>query len=401
MTRTTMVLVDAANQTAVNHWEFAEQGIRLVKRRLAGGVSDGVDVLEVDNGQFAMTILLTRGMGIWRGRCGAMPLAQQTMPLAQQTMPPAQQSVHLAWASPVQGPVHPSLVPLSGDGGLGWLYGFDEWLVRCGLESNGSPQFNDHGGLVYPLHGQIANIPASYVEVSFDSDTGEIVVEGTVYESRLFGKKLEMKVRYATKVGEAGFRMRDTVTNLSASPKEIVMLYHINTGLPFLGKGARAVVPFEVQAPRSPAAAVDLPQWDRIDPQPPGLEEVVFFFDPAACADGNSEVMLINGSEEQGIVFGFNKKQLPCFSLWKSRLPEQDGYVVGVEPATNFPNTTAFESRHGRTVPLAPGQSQAFDLSFAFLQTGNEVAGAEQRIRECHATAAGTVFAEPCAEWSE
>ena len=380
MTRTNMVLVDAAKQWAVDHWAFAEQGVRLVKRRLAGGVSDGVDVLEVDNGQFAMIILLSRGMGIWQGHCGGL---------------------HLQWASPVQGPVHPSLVPLAADSGLGWLYGFDEWLVRCGLESNGSPQFNDLGGLVYPLHGQIANIPASYVEVSFDSDTGEIVVEGTVCESRLFGKKLEMKVCYATKVGEAGFRMRDTVTNLSASAKEIVMLYHINTGLPFLGKGSRAVVPFEMQAPRSPAAAVDLPHWDRVDPQPPGLEEVVFFFDPAANADGNSEVMLINGSEEQGIVFGFNKKQLPCFSLWKSRLPEQDGYVVGMEPATNYPNTTEFESRHGRTVPLAAGQSQAFDLSYAFLQTKSEVAYAEQRIRERHAAAAGKVFAEPRAEWSE
>jgi len=100
-------------------------------------------------------------------------------------------------------------------------------------------------------------------------------------------------------------------------------------------------------------------------------------------------------------VFGFNKKQLPCFSLWKSRLPEQDGYVVGVEPATNFPNTTAFESRHNRTVPLAPGQSQDFDLNFALMQNSSEVARAEQRLRERHAKAAGKVFTNPRPEWSE
>ncbi len=380
MARKNMVLVNAANQTAVDHWEFAEQGVKLVKRRLTSGTSAGIDLLEIDNGQFAMSILLTRGMGIWRGRCG---------------------DVRLEWDSPVRGPIHPAFVPLNEASGLGWLYGFDEWLVRCGLESNGSPQFNDRGALVYPLHGQIANTPASYVEVSFDSDSGEITVEGTVYESRLFGKKLEMKTTYVTKVGEAGFRMRDTVTNLSGSAKEIVMLYHINTGLPFLGNGSRAVVPFEEQAPRSPAAADDLPQWDRCDVQPPGLEEVVFFFDPAANVDGDTEVMLVSGDEERAITFGFNKKQLPCFSLWKSRLPEQDGYVIGVEPATNFPNTTAFESRHGRTVPLSPGQSRSFDLNFAFLQNKSEVAYAEQRIRERHATAAGKVFPNPRSEWSE
>lgn len=380
MARKSMVLVDAANQAAVDHWEFSEQGIRLVKRRLNAGLSAGVDVLEIDNGCFAMTILLTRGMGIWRGKCG---------------------DVQLQWDSPVKGPVHPAFVPVCDGSGVGWLYGFDEWLVRCGLENNGSPQFDERGSLVFPLHGRIANAPASYVEVSFDSDTGEIVVDGTVCESRLFSKKLELKTRYATKIGEPGFRMRDTVTNLSGTAKEIVLLYHINTGLPFLGDGSRAVVPYDVLAPRTQAAVDDLPNWERCDLQKPGLEEVVFFFEPAATANGDTEVMLINADADRAISLGFNKKQLPYFALWKSRLPAEDGYVVGIEPALNFPNTTGFESRQGRAVSLQPNESRAFDLSFAFLQNRDETAYAEQRIRELHATAQGKIFDTPRLEWSE
>ena len=381
MARKNMILVDAANQTAVDDWEFSAKGVKLVKKRLTAGLSAGVDVLEVDNGRFAMTILLTRGMGIWRGKCGDM---------------------QLQWASPVKGPVHPAFVPVSDGSGVGWLYGFDEWLVRCGLENNGSPQFNEQGTPVYTLHGQLANTPASYVEVSFDLDSGEIAIEGTVYESRLFSKRLELKTRYLIKVGEPGFRMRDTVTNLSASSKEIVLLYHINTGLPFLGNGSRAVVPFEEMAPRSPAAADDLPNWERCDVQEKaGQEEVVFFFEPAANAHDDTEVMLINGNNDRAVSLGFNKKQLPYFTFWKSRLPAADGHVVGIEPTVNFPNTTGFESKQGRTVLLQPNESRAFDLRFAFLQNKNEVDFVEQRIRELHATAQGKVFDSPHPEWSE
>jgi hypothetical protein len=56
----------------------------------------------------------------------------------------------------------PSLIPPVS----GWLEGFDELLVRCGLQSNGAPQFTPQGQLQYPLHGRIANLPVEYVEVT-------------------------------------------------------------------------------------------------------------------------------------------------------------------------------------------------------------------------------------------
>ncbi|MCL2348228.1 MAG: aldose 1-epimerase family protein [Planctomycetaceae bacterium] len=376
----TWTLVNAAHQKTVDDWQWTENGVQLVKKRLCGGVSDGVDVLEIDNGRLSLTLLLTRGMGIWRGQCG---------------------DVRLQWDSPVCGPVHPAFVPLMEPSGLGWLYGFDEWLVRCGLKSNGSPRFAGNGQMIDPLHGRIANIPASRVEVSFDSDSGEIVVEGTMYESRLFEKKLELKTRYSTKAGEAGFRSCDTVTNRSAVADDIVMLYHINTGLPFLGKGSRVIVPFEEMAPRSPEAAKSLPEWQNCDESEPGVPEVVYFFDPAADSLGNVETLLVNGSENQAISFGFNKKQLPCLSFWKSRLPATDGYVVGVEPGTNFPNTTPFERKQGRTVNLAPEASQSFDLVFRIFDDAKDVADAEKRIQSLHDNAARKITPAPKPEWTE
>ena len=99
------------------------------KRTLRGGLRDGVDLVEIDNGALAVSILPTRGMGIWRGRYRGVPLG---------------------WQAPVSGPVHPKFVNLEARHGLGWLEGFDELLCRCGLASNGPPR--DDGGAKLTLH---------------------------------------------------------------------------------------------------------------------------------------------------------------------------------------------------------------------------------------------------------
>jgi hypothetical protein len=72
--------------------------------------------------------------------------------------------MRLGWDAPLHGPVHPKFVSLPDRGGIGWLAGFDEWLCRCGLSSNGPPGLD--GGTSLPLHGRIANLPAHHVEVA-------------------------------------------------------------------------------------------------------------------------------------------------------------------------------------------------------------------------------------------
>ena len=69
-------------------------------------------------------------------------------------------------------PVNPAFVPLMEPAGLGWLDGFNELLCRCGLESNGPPEFDEAGRLLRPLHGRIANTPAHRVELIVDEAGG-------------------------------------------------------------------------------------------------------------------------------------------------------------------------------------------------------------------------------------
>ena len=198
----------------------AADGYSVVKRTLRAGLSQGVDVIEVRHGDFRFVVVPTRGMGIWRACLGDM---------------------HLGWKSPVRGPVHPAYVRLGHPDGLGWLDGFDELLVRCGLESNGAPEFQPDGRLRYGLHGKIANIPAHKVEVAIDGDSGRIAIRGTVDEGRMFGSKLRLETSIETQAGRPGLVVRDTVTNLSAAASDFELLYHINFGVPLVQPGAKVV----------------------------------------------------------------------------------------------------------------------------------------------------------------
>ena len=58
-------------------------------------------------------------------------------------------------------------------------------------------------------------------------------------------------------------------------------------------------------------------------------------------------------------------EQLPFFTLWKNTAAENDGYVTGLEPGTNFPYNRRIERKAGRVPKLAAGESRHFAIDFA------------------------------------
>lgn len=389
MSTKTWTLLDVENGIYLENLEILERiesssgknvECRITKKRLYGGLQDGVDVIEIDNGTMKFTVCPTRGMGVLHAKCGDWDLK---------------------WDAPSRGPVHPGFVPISDPSGLGWLDGFTEWVVRCGLESNGSPEFQKNGALKYSLHGRIANTPAHKVELSINTETGEIILTGFVEESRLFFKKMRLCVQYTVFPGEPGFHLRDTITNLSARKGEFEYLYHINTGFPLASPGARMLVPYEILAPRTAEAAAELDQWNTSEPETPGSAELVYFFVPGGDSDGNCRTLLIEKNENAAFSLQFSKKQFPYFCLWKSRLSNQDGYVIGFEPCINFPNTRSFEKKHGRVAVLESGQSRSFDLKFEILLEKGRITEEKQRLEELQRTLGGMIELAPNPQWSE
>ncbi len=339
--------------------EFTLGNFRVVWEHLREGASRGVERLTVHHGENSVAILPTRGMGIERARIDG---------------------VDFHWSSPVAGPVHPALVPMAEPNGLGWLQGFTELLCRCGLTSNGAPGFDRNGRLTWPLHGLIANQPAR--EVSFGlAEDGSLEIAGRVDEKRMHFWKWQMDTRIRLKPGLASVVIEDKVTNASGSTDRFQNLYHYNLGAPLLEAGAKVVAPVRRVVPRDDHSAGRVQEWSTIWGPVPGDFERVYFLELAFDTNGRSLAMLKNAAGTAATAIRFSRDDgLKCLTLWKNLVAEADGYVIGLEPATNWPNHRDFEVGHGRCVELPAGGSQTMSVTMEFVTSRS---GVEALEREC------------------
>jgi len=345
-------------------------------RRLAGGRRDGVLLVELVAGSTRVFVLPDRGLGIWKIMAGEF---------------------ELGWQSPVHGPVHPRFVPLAEPSGLGWLDGFDELVARCGLVSNGAPDFDGAGRLRHPLHGRIANLPAHHLDVTLDDAAGTVTLTGAVDETRFHCHALRMTTALTLHAGRQRVSWTDTVKNLSDRPATMQMLYHVNFGPPLLGPGAEVVAAVEELAPRDEAAVGDVAGWNRFDAPRPGRAEECHFMRHRPDDKGMASALLVAPEGRHAACLSWRADTLPCFTLWKNQGGLSDGYVTGLEPGTNYPNPRAYEESQGRVVPLAANASVRFDLAIEHL----DGAALEAMRSQLTARAAGpTIHGRPKPGWS-
>jgi hypothetical protein len=294
-------------------------------------------------------------------------------------------------------------VDLSARGGLGWLDGYDEWMSRCGLENNGAPFEIVHANgdgtesrTPFGLHGRIANTPASYVAVHIDAEPPhEITIEGRVIEARLFGMQVALETKMSTIPGSNSVLIRDTFTNLQERPAEMQILYHCNFGPPFLEEGSRFVAPFRTVCPRDGVAQTAYERHDVYEGPTPGFAEQVFFYDLLAEKDGKTVAMLRNRAGDRGVVLRYPKENLPSFTLWKNTAGLRDGYVTGLEPASNFPNARPFEKDRGRVITLPVGGRHEVELRLEVVTGIDAVAAVQAEVAAIQVLGKGLVHARP------
>lgn len=337
-------------------------------QRLRGGKQEGVDLITIDNGVCQLRVCPTRGMGI----------IDATM-----------DELRLGWDSPVKEIVNPVFVDQQRRGRTGWLEGFNEFVVRCGLEFMGPPCKDfEHTAVGEPpasdttLHGKIANIPASEVEIIAQTTAPyAITLRGIVHERSMYGPKLALTADLTIVPGEQGFTLNDTITNHGGQLAEMCLLYHINQGRPVLDNGARLVGAFADSAPRDEGYSdKQIKQFDRYGNPEPGSHEYVYFVDLEPDRSGRVSVLLHNKKKNLGLQVGWNKKQLPLFTLWKALHDERDGYVTGLEPCTTYPMPRPSEREEGNLVQLKPGGSYKTELTFDLFDDKSSITKAASRI---------------------
>ncbi len=354
-------------------------GLRIDGRTLRGGRSEGVQVIELTAGSLRVAVVPTRGMAIWKAW---------------------RDGVEFGWQAPILGPVHPAFVPLAEPSGFGWLDGFDELLCRCGLESNGAPEWDECSRLRWPLHGRIGNTPAHRVVVAVDPATASVAVTGTIDESRLFGAKLRLVSTTRIRGDRPVIELFDRVENRSGEPATIELLYHVNFGQPIAAAGARLHLPVREMAPRDARAAARFGEWDRLGAAEARRPEEVFFAELLGDAAGHTHALIAGPDDALGASLRWPLTQLPRFTLWKNPQLAADGCVTGLEPATNHPNARSFEERAGRLVTLAPGAARDFTLELELHTDSAAVAQARDAIAAIQAQATPRFHPQPVAHLS-
>lgn len=338
------------------------------KYTLHGGRQEGVDLVVLDNGKLRLTVVPTRGMGVLRVEMG---------------------EIRLGWDSPVKEVVHPQYVDLGSRGGLGWLEGFNEWMARCGLEFAGHPgrdkfinNVGDEAEMDLTLHGKIANIPASEVEVVIDRDPPHrLRIRGRVDERMFYGPKLELWTEISTTPGSDTFQLSDRITNRGAHEQEFQIIYHANYGPPLLEAGSRFVGAVRQVTPFNDHAAKAVKTYEEYAGPTLGFIEQVYCLLPYPDADGRTTIMLRNAAGTRGVAMSYPVEQLPYLTLWKNTSALAEGYVTGFEPGTGFPSNRRFERAAGRVPKLPPGASRDFTIDFALLDGNTAVDSTAGKIK--------------------
>ena len=375
-----LVLADVEKNVYVEALHITNRGITpdcaipwsVHKYVLHGGKQEGVEVIDVDSGKLRFTVVPTRGMSIHQVVMGDIPLG---------------------WDSPVKGLVHPKYINLHTRQGLGWLEGFNEWMVRCGLEFFGGPgsdEFIDNTGkeakMDLTLHGKIGNTPASVVEVTVERQAPySIRIRGRVDEACLHGPKLELWTEVSTVPGSNAFQIADKITNRSAVEQEFGILYHGNYGTGLMEKGARFVAPVRQVTPINEHAARDVSTYDLYRGPTPGFAEQVYCLWLWADKDDRTKAMLRNAAGDRAVSMAFSVNELPFFTLWKNPVAVEDGYVTGLEPGTGFPRNRSIERKFGRVPRLGPHQSRCFTIDFVIHANKAQVDTAANEIARIQA----------------
>ena len=321
---------------------------------LHGGKQDGVQLIEVNNGPLTIVVIPTRGMGI---------LSVTT-----------NDGTRIGWNSPVTEVVHPRHINLNSRGGLGWLEGFNEWMCRCGLESNGHPgtdkfinNVGDEAEMELTLHGKISNLPAQEVEIAVDKTAPfAIHIRGRVDEKMFYGPKLELWTDLTVVPGKSGFAIHDRIVNKGAQDQEYQLLYHTNFGQPLLEGNAKFVAPIAELKPFNANAAKGMATYKTYAAPTVGFVEQVYMLKPFTTPAGDTKVMLKNAAGTKGVSMKWSVSELPYLTLWKNTAAVEDGYVSGIEPGTNYPQNRQLERAAGRVPKIAPGATVEMHVEFGF-----------------------------------
>lgn len=320
-----------------------EQFVGCTRFQLQDGAERGVDIIEVKTGSgFRFWVCPSRGMDIVFAEHNGRPLC---------------------WNSST-GITHPHTFS---ETNFGWLRGFAGGLLTtCGLQSFGPPCEDD--GEQFGIHDRISFTPATEVSARsqwHDQRTLEMVVSGTIRQTRVFGPNLKLQRTIRALGGQSTLSVRDEITNDGFAPEGCVILYHCNFGFPVVSEHSVVRLPSQKCTPRDEIAARGLDRWNQLEAPQPNFAEQCFFHDVEADAGGKVRAEIWNENLGFGSFVCYDKAALPFFTQWK--MTGEGTYVCGLEPS-NAPLVPRSELKARGALPiLQPGETREFEIELGIV----------------------------------
>lgn len=219
-------------------------------------------------------------------------------------------------------------------------------LFTCGLLSAGPENTTDDAGF-QPLHGRIHAQSARGVFGYVDG--GNIIVGGELRETQQGSYNFSLRRKYTIPVWGSELTIEDEITNLTPSPVQYMMLYHMNFGWPMLSEHAVLELPAKRKVtPRTPYAEQGLAKQCEFCAPIDDEEEQVFF------NEMESEPYARLTNPELGICaqVSWSLDTLPILAQWKNM--KSGDYVLGLEPSSCYIMGRERERKEGRLMTLEP-----------------------------------------------
>lgn len=349
-------------------------GIELSRQELDRRVGSrkaafGVDLVELADGA-------ERGVRVLRFRSGGGLVAEVFVDRCMDVGTMELHGVPLGFRSPT-GFVHPALVDVEAEAGLGWLRGFTGLLNTCGLDHVMGPEeeaaphyrYRLRHKVIHGLHGRAAYLPARLAGYGerWDGDACVLWAEGEIRQATMFGENLLLQRRIEVPVGGTELTIHDTVTNDGMHPTPHALLYHCNAGWPVVSEHSRLVAEIEnTPAMFHDPSLTSIGAVEQAAPQRNFLEQV-YEHKVKKPASGLATAAMVNpafawatGGTGIGLEIGWDLDAMPALYQWQNL--QEGNYVVGIEPCTIHAGNREDWKRRGELHMLTHGESKTYTL---------------------------------------
>ncbi len=250
--------------------------------------------------------------------------------------------------------------------GVGFLKSFTAgFFTTCGLTAVGSPCVDD--GEELPLHGTVSHIPADVIGIEETKD--ELKIKLKLIDGIIFGRKLVLNREYIFSYTENTILLNDIVTNQGENESPYMIMYHCNMGYPLLSENSVIKIPNSKITARNEESQKHIE--DALKPEIPqaNFQEQCFYYDVIE-KNAIAKAGLYNNDINKGVVMGFDKKELPCFTEWK--MMGKTDYVLGLEPGNCTPDGRDVLRKNGTLKFLKPEESGETSVLFKFVENSEQ-----------------------------